>query len=247
MGQPVVVLDGDDTLWFVEPLYDEARAAAAAVVAAAGLDPRQWEALQRRLDVRYVASLGVSPKRFPESCAEAYGRLAARSTSINSTVEASVRAAANSVFLRTAVPVDDVRNIVGRLREAFHVILLTKGDEKVQNKRILDAGLTDAFDLVAIVPDKGIPQFREVLSAMHADASSAWSVGNSLASDINPALRIGMHAIWVDAHVWEYEQREREIGPGDSIKAPDLSSAAQILLEYRFTDSTSSVSSAIDR
>ena len=71
----VVVFDGDDTLWFVEPLYDDARAEAAAIVAAAGLDAGNWESLQRRIDVRYVPYLGVSSKRFPKSCVEAYRRL----------------------------------------------------------------------------------------------------------------------------------------------------------------------------
>jgi len=33
------VFDGDDTLWFVEPLYDQARSEAAAIVAAAWWSP----------------------------------------------------------------------------------------------------------------------------------------------------------------------------------------------------------------
>ena len=33
-------------------------------------------------------------------------------------------------------------------------------------------------------------------------------VGNSLRSDIDPARRCGVKAIWIDAHVWEYEQKD---------------------------------------
>ena len=60
---------------------------------------------------------------------------------------------------------------------------------------------------------------------------SAWSVGNSLASDINPALRIGMRAIWIDAPVWEYERRDSQMGNRYVVIAPDLSSAIRTLLQ----------------
>lgn len=225
------MFDGDDTLWFVEPLYDDARHEAATIVARAGLDAGQWENLQRRLDVRYVPHLGVSSERFPRSCVEAYRRLARRSAhGVNPSVEALVRDAARSVFTRVARPVSGVGGILDLLRGRFQIALLTKGEEEIQRKRVADAGLANAFDYIAIVPDKGEREFSEVLAAVEASPDSAWSVGNSLASDINPALRIGMHAIWIDAPVWEYERRESRVDRGCVI-APDLAAAAQILLQ----------------
>jgi putative hydrolase of the HAD superfamily len=232
MKRDAIVFDGDDTLWFVEPLYDDARSKAAAIVAGAGIDAGQWERLQRRIDVRYVSQLGVSSKRFPASCVEAYRRLARRSAhGVDQSVEVRVREAACSVFARTASPASGVSNVLELLRGYFRMALLTKGEEEVQRKRIADAGLTNVFDHVSIVPDKGVREFSEVLAALGADASSAWSVGNSLASDINPALRLGMRAIWINAPVWEYERRESKIGEGYVVSAPDLSTAARIILK----------------
>lgn len=49
--QQVLVFDGDDTLWFVEPLYDEAHSKARSLVESSGLDGGSWEARQRILDV----------------------------------------------------------------------------------------------------------------------------------------------------------------------------------------------------
>jgi phosphoglycolate phosphatase-like HAD superfamily hydrolase len=64
-----IVFDGDDTLWWTEPLYDEARQAARAIVEQGGLDGAAWDALQRQLDVENVARLGYTRNRFPTSCA----------------------------------------------------------------------------------------------------------------------------------------------------------------------------------
>jgi putative hydrolase of the HAD superfamily len=229
----VVVFDGDDTLWFVEHLYDDARARAAAIVVKAGLDAANWESLQRRIDLWSVRDMGVSSQRFPRSCIEAYRRLAGRSSrGPDPSVEAHIRAAACSVFDSTAKPADEVGKILEQLSDYFYIALLTKGEKEIQWKRIADAGLTRMFDCISIVPEKEEHQFAAILAVLGVGVESAWSVGNSLASDINPALRIGMRAIWIDAPVWEYERRESKAADGCVLAAPDLASAAEILRQY---------------
>ena len=203
------VFDGDDTLWFVEPLYDEARAAAAGIVAAAGLDPAPWELDERSIDVANVAVYGVMPERFPTSCVEAYRRSAWRAGSEpRREVEEAVWAAAETVFAAIAPAHPDADKVVRALQTHGPAVLLTKGDERIQVKRIADAGLTGAFDEVRIVPQKDETTFAEVLEDHGFAPSAAWSIGNSIRSDINPALRIGMNAVWIDADVWEYERTE---------------------------------------
>ena len=119
------------------------------------------------------------------------------------------------------------------LRSEHALVLLTKGDPDVQVKRIADARLEDAFDQISIVPDKTPSQFREVLQALDTSPRDAWSVGNSLASDINPALRLGMSAVWVDAHVWEHERREVQAMPGHLVSVTSLAEVPDILRAER--------------
>lgn len=90
-------------------------------------------------------------------------------------------------------------------------MLLTKGDPGVQEKRIEDSQLGALFSLISIVPEKDVEAFLEVLDATGATAALPLSIGNSVPSDINPALETGMSAIWVDAHVWEHERRETDL------------------------------------
>ncbi len=78
MTDGVVIFDGDDTLWETEILYDEARDDAAALVATTGIDRESFVDLQRQIDVRNVARLGLTKERFPTSSVEAYRELAGR-------------------------------------------------------------------------------------------------------------------------------------------------------------------------
>ena len=161
VGLPVVIFDGDDTLWMTEALYDEARTAAAAEVANAGLDADRWVKLELDIDVANVATLGLSAERFPRSCVEAYVALCERSaTPVEPEVVARVRLAASSVFHRRAPLAPHARATLESLRGSHRLVLLTQGDRPVQLKRIADSGLESYFDIVCIVPAKSEATLR---------------------------------------------------------------------------------------
>ncbi|MEJ7765400.1 MAG: HAD family hydrolase [Acidimicrobiales bacterium] len=203
MGAQLAVFDGDDTLWLTELLYDEARQAARRIVAAAGADPVRWEAVERRLDVENVARFGFSAERFPTSCVEAYRAVA---SPLLPAVEVEVRLAAEAVFTAPAPLVPDARAVLEALAASHRLVLLTKGDADVQRQRLETSGLGDLFADVEIVLEKGHAHFSSLLSRFGASPSLSWSIGNSLRSDIEPALAAGLRAVWIDADVWEYER-----------------------------------------
>lgn len=207
MSDLLVVFDGDDTPWWAEPLYDEARLRAADVVARAGLDPLAWEQLERRLDVENVQRFGLSAERFPTSCADAYRKLARQQgCPIDEAVAEEVRVTAATVFETQAPVVGGAETVLTELGHVATLALLTKGDEQVQHTRVADSGLGRHFALIEIVDHKDESSFAGVLDQLGVHPSRAWSVGNSLHSDILPAIAIGMCAAWIDAHVWEHER-----------------------------------------
>jgi len=203
MGARLAVFDGDDTLWWTEPLYDEARRAAGRVVARAGVDPQAWDQLERRLDVENVARLGFSQQRFPTSCVEAYRALASPPSLA---VEVAVHRAASAVFASPAPPAPGARAVLEALAGPYHLVLLTKGDAEVQHRRVGESGLSDLLDTVEVVVEKGHGHFTELLQRFGASPEVSWSIGNSWRSDIEPALAAGLRAVWIDAPVWEYER-----------------------------------------
>jgi putative hydrolase of the HAD superfamily len=220
----LLVFDGDDTLWDVEFLYDQARSAAASVVADAGLDAAAWVKLQMRIDVENVDRLGLSARRFPASSVEAYRALArGAGERADSAVERQISTAARSVFDCVAPLADEAAQVMAALSDDYALALLTQGDEQVQRRRIAASGLGGYFTLIRIPPRKTSASFQDVLLTCDVHALDACSIGNSLPSDINPALAIGMSAVWVASDVWEFELRETSALPGPLLAVERLS------------------------
>ena len=226
-----MIFDGDDTLWVAEALYDAALDRAATAVERAGLSGDEWRSLQREIDLRNVRSMGMSPDRFPLSSQEALLRLADRHGVVASDeLMDEVQRASVSVFAMKAQVVDNAERSLGALAPHFHLALLTKGDETVQRKRIDDSGLEHHFEQISIVANKTEQSFLDLAAQIRVEPGNTWSVGNSLASDVNPALRVGMNAIWIDAHVWEHERRESLPAQPHLIVLDELWHAVGVLL-----------------
>ena len=230
-----MIFDGDDTLWITEPLYDGARCVAGSVVADASFDVVEWDRLQREIDVRNVALLGLSPTRFPTSCVQALEVLAESSGRLlDETLRRSVYLAAAQVFERTAPLALGAQSIVEQLHSCCYLALLTKGDRTVQAGRVRDSGLTDLFDSVDVVDRKDPSTFAAVLERFGVGPERAWSVGNSLRSDILPAVQAGLNGIVVDAHVWEFERFERHEVPQSIPIIPNLLELPVVLRQSGF-------------
>ncbi len=209
---PVVIFDGDDTLWQTEYLYDDARSAAARVVAEAGIDPGDWELLQRAIDVLNVSTMGLSRERFPLSCAQAYV-ISAESAGVpfSGQVGDAVAAVARGVFETAAPTFPQAAIVLEALRVGWRIVLLTQGDTGVQRWRVETSGLAHLFDAIEIVDRKDGSVLLALLERLGVAAADCWMVGNSLRSDIEPAVSCGLRAIWIDAHVWEHE-RDSQFG-----------------------------------
>jgi putative hydrolase of the HAD superfamily len=225
-----IVFDGDDTLWRTEQLYDDARGRARRVVEEAGNDGARWEELERRLDVENVEQYGHSLERFPTSCVQAYevvcrehGRPA------DPAVSAAVDAAARAVFEREAPLLPHARETLAELRaRGFRLALLTKGDSRLQRRRIEQSGLAPFFDLVEVVDQKTPEAIRSVLDRLGVDANFVLSVGNSIRSDVVPSLDAGVRPVWIDAHVWEYERELDALDDDRVLQVDDLSRLLEV-------------------
>src|SRR5207253_2745254 len=95
----------------------------------------------------------------------------------------------------------------------FRLALLTKGDPRLQRRRLDQSGLARLFDVVEIVDQKTPESIAAILDRLEVEPDHAVSVGNSVRSDVLPSLAAGVRPVWIDAHVWEYERADE--GPTD--------------------------------
>ena len=102
-----------------------------------------------------------------------------------------------------------VRETLAALAGDYRLVMITKGDLFDQERKLAASGLGDFFDAVEIVSDKKPDTYRRIF-ARHGDgAERAMMVGNSLKSDVLPALDAGGWGVFVPHELtWVLEHAE---------------------------------------
>ena len=123
-------------------------------------------------------------------------------------------------------------DVLGQLRTHYRLILATKGDTEVQSMKIKESNLGSYFDRTYIFDQKTERELNLIIEENELSRAESWVVGNSLRSDINPALRIGLRAIWIPHYTWDYEEAKYE-DSRDLFIVDSLEDCLQILIQSR--------------
>lgn len=109
-----------------------------------------------------------------------------------------------------ATPLPEVEPTLRTLQEeGWHMAVFTKGELLDQENKLRRSGLGQYFEHVEITSDKGQDEFRALCRKLDVEPSRMLMVGNSLKSDIAPALAIGAWGIYIPFHItWELEHAE---------------------------------------
>jgi putative hydrolase of the HAD superfamily len=112
--------------------------------------------------------------------------------------------AGNPIEIFEGVP-ETLRYLAGR----HHLILVTKGNLAEQAGKVERSGLKGYFAAVEIVAEKDPAAYRLLVEKYGLVKDRTWMVGNSPVSDINPALAIGLNAVFIPyAMTWVLEDEE---------------------------------------
>jgi putative hydrolase of the HAD superfamily len=205
-----VIFDGDDTLWETQILYIRAKKRFFREMERLGFDPTEVETRFEKIDFENVRLHGFSKARFPTSMSYTYQVLSGDYNKVvDKNIEKRVEAIGYSTFGKKPRVFSGVTEVLRTLRETeLRVILATKGDQEVQEEKISFSNLRSYFDRIYIFPEKGERDLRKIVNECNLDPEVSWSIGNSVKSDINPALKIGMRAIWIPKRTWGFEEEE---------------------------------------
>ncbi len=204
----VVGLDADDTLWHSEGYFVRTQ--------------RRFEDLVRRyvdrdvdvgaalMDVehRNLARYGYGIKGFTLSMVEA--AIEITDGAIGTDEVAQILAAGRAMLDHPVELVDGADAATQALLDAgYRLVLVTKGDLHHQEHKILASGLAERFERMEIVSEKDPGTYRRVVASTGVAPDAFCMVGNSVRSDVLPALEIGAHAVHIPYHVtWAHEHAD---------------------------------------
>jgi putative hydrolase of the HAD superfamily len=214
-GPRVIAFDGDDTLWHNEMIFtmtqERFRELLLRHTPEADVDARLLETERRNL-----AAFGYGIKGFILSMAETAidvteGRIPA--TDIRAILEFGRAMLSHPVEL-----LDGARATLETLAERYELMLVTKGDLFDQESKIARSGLAPIFSRVEILSEKDEASYRRLLARHGVAPTEFIMVGNSIRSDILPAIAVGARAVHIPYHTtWALEHAEAPAAVADQL------------------------------
>jgi putative hydrolase of the HAD superfamily len=103
----------------------------------------------------------------------------------------------------------DVRETLEAVAERYRILLITKGDLLDQEQKLARSGLGELFQAVEIVSDKSPLTYQRIFTRHGDGPERSMMVGNSLKSDVVPAIEIGSWGIFIPHPLtWAMEHAE---------------------------------------
>ncbi|MFC2088887.1 HAD hydrolase-like protein, partial [Calditrichota bacterium] len=124
----------------------------------------------------------------------------------------------------------DVGPTLKKLKKNFDLFVLTKGNIEEQKRKVETSELSDYFDEIFVVSEKNDQTYKSISDKYHWQVDECCMVGNSPKSDINPALRLGMYAIFIPyPYTWKLDNEAVLEGHPNLYTVKAISSVPKLL------------------
>jgi putative hydrolase of the HAD superfamily len=108
----------------------------------------------------------------------------------------------------------EVAETLQYLSKKHRLLLVTKGALAEQSGKIERSGLKRYFAAAEIVAEKNFATYEALVEKYELIRGNTWMIGNSPKSDINPALAVGLNAVFVPhGDTWILEHEELNAAP----------------------------------
>ncbi|KQY70095.1 MULTISPECIES: HAD family hydrolase [unclassified Brevundimonas] len=210
MNITTVGLDADDTLWHNETIFRLTHDRFVALLA----DHADRPTLEARLaetETRNLRLYGYGVKGFTLSMIETAMELTGGEAPAS--VVREILAAGREMLAHPVETLPGVDEALAALSESYRLVLVTKGDLLDQERKLAASGLGDLFAAVEIVSEKDRRTYDRVFARHGTGADEAVMAGNSMKSDVLPALAAGAWAVHIPyAVTWAHEIAEAPEG-----------------------------------
>lgn len=189
----LVAFDADDTLWENETFYRLTEERFTELLA----DFAEADHLSERLleaEKRNLARYGFGIKGFTLSMVET--ALEVTEHRVPAEVIGQILHVGREMLAHPVHLLDGVADTLENLAVKHRLALITKGDLFDQERKLAASGLGDLFRVVEIVSDKTPAVYTRIFREQAAE-NAAMMVGNSVKSDVIPAIEAGGWGIYV--------------------------------------------------
>lgn len=209
-----LIVDADDTLWENNVYFDDAFSEFVAYLEHSTLNAGEIRSILDEIELANSRVHGYGSLNFGRNLQQCFSKLAEREIAAGDL--ATVHRFALRILEQPLELFSGVEETLAYLSDRHEMTLFTKGNEEEQKLKIDRSGLGRYFAHAAIVKEKNVESYRQLVDARNIAPESAWMIGNSPKSDINPALDAGLNAVFIPhSTTWTLERQElRDPGPG---------------------------------
>jgi putative hydrolase of the HAD superfamily len=201
----VLAFDADDTLWDCQSHFEDVENHLYRLIAPYCENPARE---LFHTESGNMADLGYGCKAFTISIIETALRVAGDHLSAEELSD--LLSHSKSLLHLPATPLPEVEETLQRLQAwPYRMVVFTKGELQDQENKLHRSGLAKYFSHLDITSNKTEKEFQQLCEHLDILPSHLLMIGNSLKSDIAPALNIGASAIHIPFHVtWQLEHFE---------------------------------------
>lgn len=205
-----IAFDADDTLWENEHFFKLTEAKFADLLA----DYAEKDHLLDRLleaERRNLRIFGYGIKGFTLSMIET--AIEVTDKRVPATVIETLLQSGRDMLEHPVHLLPHVETVLSELAKSHRLILITKGDLFDQERKIASSGLADLFAAIEIVSEKDRQTYERIFDAHTESPNRTAMVGNSLRSDVIPAIEAGSWGVFVPhTQSWAIEHAETPEG-----------------------------------
>lgn len=228
MELKVIAFDADDTLWDCQSYFEAVEKQLYGLIAPYCDNPAKE---LFNTESNNMASLGFGCKAFTISIIETALRVGG--DNITSSQLTDLLNECKSLLTLPATPLPGVTKTLKTLRDAglWRMVCFTKGELQDQENKMKRSGLLPFFDDVEITSDKSQKEFLQLCEHQNIHPSELLMVGNSLKSDIAPALAVGAWAVHIPFYVtWQLEEHHEDLDHERLMKIEHIEQLITLLL-----------------
>lgn len=199
-----LIFDADDTLWENNIVFERVVDDYLDWLAHPTLDRAELRAILNDIERANAAAHGYGTKVFLRSLRDCVARLRERPATEHE--ERAILELADQLVNHEVELIPGVTETLAELGARHELLLLTKGDDEEQQRKIDASGLDHHFARTHIVREKDAETYRHLVEEHALRPEQAWMIGNSPKSDIVPARRAGLNAVFIpNANTWVLE------------------------------------------